>query len=62
MKTSEKKSRLLDLTDEYFRLERKLRLGGGAEKIEKIHKQGKLVVGISECFERRRNGSDVYYS
>lgn len=36
------KSRLLELTDEYLRLERKLRLGGGAEKIEKIHKQGKL--------------------
>lgn len=41
MKTS-KKSRLLELTDEYLRLEKKLRLGGGAEKIEKIHKQGKL--------------------
>lgn len=42
MKTSKRKSRLLDLTDEYLRLERKLKLGGGAEKIEKIHKQGKL--------------------
>jgi 3-methylcrotonyl-CoA carboxylase beta subunit len=42
MKTSKQKSRLLDLTDEYLRLERKLKLGGGAEKIEKIHKQGKL--------------------
>ncbi len=42
MKTSEKKSRLLELTEEYKRLERKLKLGGGAEKIEKIHKQGKL--------------------
>ncbi len=37
-----KKNRLHELTDEYTRLERKLRLGGGAEKIEKIHKQGKL--------------------
>lgn len=35
-------SRLGTLTDEYLRIERKLRLGGGPEKIEKIHKQGKL--------------------
>ncbi|MCY7346681.1 MAG: acyl-CoA carboxylase subunit beta [Pyrinomonadaceae bacterium] len=39
---NQKKARLLELTDEYLRLERKLRLGGGAEKIEKIHRQGKL--------------------
>ena len=39
---NEKKNRLLELTDEYLRLEHKLRLGGGAEKIEKIHAQGKL--------------------
>jgi 3-methylcrotonyl-CoA carboxylase beta subunit len=39
---NQNKSRLLELTDEYLRLERKLRFGGGAEKIEKIHKQGKL--------------------
>jgi len=38
----EKKTRLHELTEEYIRLERKLKLGGGAEKIEKIHKQGKL--------------------
>lgn len=42
MKTSEKTSRLRELTEEFERLERKLKLGGGAEKIEKIHKQGKL--------------------
>jgi acetyl-CoA carboxylase carboxyltransferase component len=42
MKTLEKKSRLLELTEEYLRLESKLRLGGGAEKIGKIHSQGKL--------------------
>jgi len=42
MKTSEKKSRLHKLSEEFERLERKLKLGGGAEKIEKIHKQGKL--------------------
>lgn len=42
MKTSEKKSRLRALSEEFERLERKLKLGGGAEKIEKIHKQGKL--------------------
>src|SRR6478672_4571259 len=35
-------SRLRTLTDEYLRLERQLKLGGGREKIEKIHKQGKL--------------------
>ncbi len=42
MKTSKQKSRLLALSDEYLRLEKKLKLGGGAEKIEKIHGQGKL--------------------
>jgi acetyl-CoA carboxylase carboxyltransferase component len=35
-------SRLRELTDDYLRLEKKLLLGGGPEKIEKIHKQGKL--------------------
>lgn len=35
-------SRLRKLTDEYSRLEHKLKLGGGVEKIEKVHKQGKL--------------------
>jgi acetyl-CoA carboxylase carboxyltransferase component len=35
-------SRLRTLTDDYLRLERKLKLGGGPEKIAKIHKQGKL--------------------
>ncbi len=39
---NQEKTRLLKLTDEYKRLEHKLKLGGGAEKIEKIHKQGKL--------------------
>ena len=36
------KSRLHALTDDYLRLEHKLKLGGGPEKIDKIHKQGKL--------------------
>lgn len=36
------KSRLAILTEEYLHLEDKLLLGGGPEKIEKIHKQGKL--------------------
>src|SRR5829696_7126618 len=36
------KSRLRELTDEYLQLEDKLKLGGGPEKIDKIHKQGKL--------------------
>lgn len=30
------------MTEDYLRLERKLKLGGGPDKIEKIHKQGKL--------------------
>ncbi len=34
--------RLRELTDELQELEEKLRLGGGPEKIEKQHKQGKL--------------------
>jgi acetyl-CoA carboxylase carboxyltransferase component len=36
------KTRLRKLTDEFRLLERQLKLGGGREKIEKIHKQGKL--------------------
>ena len=40
--TSEKKSRLRRLTDEYSSLAQRLRLGGGQDKIEKIHKQRKL--------------------
>lgn len=35
-------SRLRTLTDNYLQLEQKLLLGGGPEKTEKIHKQGKL--------------------
>ncbi|HAF24612.1 MAG TPA: propionyl-CoA carboxylase [Blastocatellia bacterium] len=34
--------RLRELTDELLQLEERLRLGGGPEKIEKQHKQGKL--------------------
>jgi len=40
--TTKPESRLRSLTDDYLRLEHKLKLGGGPEKIEKIHKQGKL--------------------
>ena len=40
--TDAAKSRLATLTDEYHQLAKKLLLGGGPEKIEKIHKQGKL--------------------
>lgn len=36
------KSRLQVLSDEFERLERKLKLGGGADKIDKIHQKGKL--------------------
>ena len=42
MKLTQNKSRLRLLTDEYLRLEKKLLLGGGAAKVEKIHSQGKL--------------------
>ena len=42
MTTQKSATRLRTLTDDYLRLERKLKLGGGPEKIEKIHKQGKL--------------------
>ncbi len=43
MKTSSTdNSRLQRLTDEYLKLQHKLQLGGGPEKIAKIHSQGKL--------------------
>ena len=42
MKNNAPKSRLRALTDDYLRLEKHLHLGGGLEKIEKIHRQGKL--------------------
>ena len=42
MKGAENRSRLQTLTDEYLRLEKHVKLGGGPEKIDKIHKQGKL--------------------
>jgi acetyl-CoA carboxylase carboxyltransferase component len=42
MDATQTKSRLRELTDEYLLLERQLKLGGGREKIDKIHKQGKL--------------------
>src|ERR1700733_11395385 len=40
--TTEKTSRLRELSEEFQVLEKKLKLGGGVEKIEKIHSQGKL--------------------
>jgi acetyl-CoA carboxylase carboxyltransferase component len=42
MNDSKNSSRLRTLTDEYLALEEKLKLGGGPEKIDKIHQQGKL--------------------
>jgi len=42
VKLDRKQSRLRTLTDEYLRLEKKLLLGGGPDKIKKIHSQGKL--------------------
>lgn len=54
MKTSETQTRLRQLTDELQRLERKLKLGGGAEKIEKQHAQGKLTARerIEKIFDK----------
>ena len=40
--TPESPTRLRELTADLRRLEAKLRRGGGAEKIEKQHRQGKL--------------------
>ena len=42
MKKTTTETRLRNLTDEYNRLEHKLKLGGGPDKIAKIHAQGKL--------------------
>jgi 3-methylcrotonyl-CoA carboxylase beta subunit len=42
MKLNNDTSRLRRLSEEYLVLEHKLKIGGGPEKIEKIHKQGKL--------------------
>ena len=42
MKTTETQTRLRRLTDEYLRLEHKLKIGGGPDRVAKIHKQGKL--------------------
>jgi len=58
---NQKKARLLQLTDEYLRLTRKLRLGGGAEKIEKIHKQGKLTARerIDLLFDKDAYGQEI---
>ena len=42
MRSTTTETRLRQLTDEFLRLKHKLKLGGGPEKIAKIHKQGKL--------------------
>ncbi|MBP9664697.1 MAG: hypothetical protein KBD94_08745 [Pyrinomonadaceae bacterium] len=42
MSKSSNTSRLRELTDDYLRLEHKLKLGGGSDKIAKVHNQGKL--------------------
>ena len=42
MRSTTTETRLRQLTDEFLRLKHKLQLGGGPEKIAKIHKQGKL--------------------
>ncbi len=42
MKLTEKKSRLRQLSKEFEQLENRLKLGGGTEKIAKVHAQGKL--------------------
>jgi 3-methylcrotonyl-CoA carboxylase beta subunit len=57
----EKKTRLLELTDEFTRLERRLKLGGGTEKIEKIHSQGKLTARerIDLLFDRNAYQQEI---
>jgi acetyl-CoA carboxylase carboxyltransferase component len=42
MKIEEQDSRLAELTEEFRRIEHKLHLGGGVEKIERLHAKGKL--------------------
>ncbi len=42
MKTTEQKTRLRELSDEFIRLEEKLKLGGGTDRIARIHSKGKL--------------------
>jgi len=42
MTENNKKTRLKELSEEYVRLEKRLRLGGGKAKIEKTHAKGKL--------------------
>ena len=41
-KTSKPKSRLRELSSEFLKLEKSLKLGGGRDKVDKLHKQGKL--------------------
>ena len=43
-KTSKPKSRLRELSSEFLKLEKSLKLGGGRDKVDKLHKQGKLSV------------------
>lgn len=54
MKTAENKTRLRQLTEDLQRLERKLELGGGIDKIEKQHAQGKLTARerIEKLFDK----------
>lgn len=54
MKTAENKTRLRQLTEDLERLERKLELGGGADKIEKQHQQNKLTARerIEKLFDK----------
>lgn len=57
----EKTSRLRELSAEFERLERKLKLGGGVEKIEKIHQQGKLTARerINLLFDKDTYGQEI---
>lgn len=57
----EKKTRLRELTDELQKLERRLKLGGGAEKIEKQHAQGKLTARerIAKLFDRNSYAQEI---
>lgn len=61
MSEIKKKSRLRELVLEFEQLEKKLKLGGGAEKIEKIHKQKKLTARerMASLFEKNAYTQEI---
>lgn len=61
MKTVVNQTRLRELTDDLQRLERKLKLGGGADKIEKQHQQGKLTARerVEKLFDENSYAQEI---